>query len=212
MRKTGLLIVIGFILTFNANAKRLKGIIILEDDTLGVTFRIPVTLFAHEIEFEKIQRKIKYFDTAGKKSVIKPDQAEEIRFYYKNKEIRLLSRFIALRLHDLFSKNHYYFLKLEMDGKLKLLRYYYTEDSPEVYEASSDVMITGQSYTVSKYILQKSDEELFMPRTLAFRKDMMKYFQDCPELINMIENRKYRKRDMVNIARYYNSYCHIRKS
>jgi len=205
--KTGLLIIIGLILAFKVDAKRLEGQIILVNDTHDVTFKIPVTLFTQEIDFEKIQRKIKYFDSTGEKRVIKPEQAEEIRFYYKNEEIRMLSRFSSLRFNDLFSKNHYYFLKLEIDGKLKLFRYYYTESSPEVYDASTDVMISGQSYSASKYILQKSGEGLFMPRTLTFRKDIAGYFQDCPELSLMIENREYRKRDLFIIVRYYNSYC-----
>ena len=207
MSKTGLLIVIGFMLTFKVDAKRLEGKLLLEHDTLNVTFKIPVSLFTQEINFEKLQRRIKYFDSTGNKVVIRPDQAEEIRFFYNHEEIRMLSRFSPYRLNDLFSKNHYYFLKLEIDGKLKLFRYYYTENSPEVYDASSDVITGGQSYSASRYILQKLSEEIYMPKNLTFRKDLMEYFQDCPELSMKIENREYRKTDLETIVRFYNSYC-----
>jgi hypothetical protein len=207
MKKTGLLFFIGLILTINVYAKRLQGELLLEHDTLKVTFKIPVSLFSKEINYEKLQRKIQYFDSIDNKVVLKPEYAREIRFNYRDEEIRMLSRLSPQRLHDLFSKNHYFFLKLETDGRLKLFRYYYTENSPEVYDASGEIISGGYSYSADKYILQKLNEDLYIPKILSFRKDMMKYFQDCPELSHKIETREYRKRDMVNIVRYYNSAC-----
>jgi hypothetical protein len=207
MNKIGLLIVIGLILTFKVDAKRVEGKLLLKHDTLDVIFKIPVGLFTQEIDFEKIQRKIKYFNSMGEKVVIRPEQAEEIRFKYKHEEIRMLSRISSKRLNDLFSKNQYYFLKLEIDGKMKLFRYFYSETSPGAYDASTDGITGGHSYSASKYILQRLGEEIYIPKNLSFRKEMMKYFQDCPVLSLRIENREFRKRDLDAIVRYYNSHC-----
>jgi hypothetical protein len=103
--------------------------------------------------------------------------------------------------------NHHVFLKLEIDGKLKLFKYYFTENSPVMYNSSKNVTTGGYSFTADRYILQKSDEEIFMPRDLTFRKDMMKYFQNCPELFLKIENKEYRKKDLKIVVCYYNSNC-----
>ena len=207
MRKIGLLIVIGLILTSKTAAKKLEGKLLLENDTMEVTFHVPVNLFTQEINYEKLQHKIKYFDSSGKKVIISPDQAEEIRFIYKREEIRMLSRYCSRRLGRVFLMNHHLFLKLEIDGKLKMFKYYFTENSPVMYNSSKNVTTMGYSFTADRYILQKSDEEIFMPRDLTFRKDMVKYFQDCPELFLKIENKEYRQKDLKIVVCYYNSNC-----
>lgn len=170
-------------------------------------FKIPINLFSKEINYEKLQYKIKYSDSTGNKFAIKPDQANEIRFIYKNEEVRILSRYNSLRLGNIFSMNKKIFLKLEIDGKLKMFKYYFTESSPVMYNSSSEVTTGGYSHSEDKYILQKGEEELVRLKGLTFRKDMMEYFIDCHELSKKIQSKEYRKKDIETIVCYYNSNC-----
>jgi hypothetical protein len=45
------------------------------------------------------------------------------------------------------------------------------------------------------------------PRSLAFRKDMIAYLQDCPTVAAMVEERALRRRDMEIIVLQYNEKC-----
>jgi hypothetical protein len=136
--------IIGLGLTFNLDAKRIEGKILFKNDTLDVVFSIPTRGFARQPNFERLQYKVKYFDASGRKITLRPDDAIEIRCNYKDENVRMLSKHNSLRLGNMVSKSNNIFLLLETDGKLKLFKYYYTEDSPEMYSSSTD----GYSYSV----------------------------------------------------------------
>lgn len=206
MKRFSFWIVFVLILANEAEAKKIDGKIFFKNDTLEVIFKIPINIFSKEINFEKLQYKIKYFDSAKNMVVIKPDQAEEIRFFYQAEEVRMLSRYSTRRLKSAFSKNYKIFLKLEIDGNIKLFKYYHTESSPLMYNSSSELITEGISYQVDKCFLQKGSQELAKIKGLTFRKDMMEYFNDCSELSQKIENKEYRKKDIESIVNYYNSY------
>lgn len=205
MKRIYLLITIGLFLTFKIEAKRVEGKIVRVKDTINVTFNIPVGLFTGEIDFEKLQHQIKYFDSTGKKITIKPDQVSEIQFEYRYEEFRILSRKKSSGLDGICSNQDHIFLKLEVDGKLKMFSYYHMESMPMVYSASGSVMTGVYFYPVDKYVLQKENEELMIPGELSFRKEMMEYLKDCPELFRKIENKELRKKDLETIVGFYNS-------
>ena len=96
--------------------KKLKGQIITEKDTIHVTFNIPMKLFTKEPNYEKLQYKIKYYDSLDQKKTLRPDQAKEIRFLLKNEEIIMLSRNNSLGLGSVFSIRSNIFLQLEVNG------------------------------------------------------------------------------------------------
>jgi hypothetical protein len=207
MRKIVILITIGLILTFNLEAKKIEGKIFFADGTVDVTFNIPIKFFTQEPNYEKLQYKVKYFDSTGKKFVLRPDNAKEIQFKYDFENVRMLSRYNSLGLGNIFSMSTNIFLKLEIDGKLKLFKYYYTQSSPGWYNASTGAITGGYSYSVERYILQKGYGELKRPKSLTFRKDMVEYFSDCPSLVKKIESKDFRKNELEFIVNYYNSNC-----
>jgi len=207
MKKIGLLIVFGLILTPKTEAGKLAGKLLLKHDTMDVTFNIPVNFVTQKINYEKLQYRIKYVDSTGKKVVIRPEQAEEIRFNYEEEEVRMLSRYCSPGLNHEFSRKRKVFLKLEIDGILKMFKYYFTENSPAVYNGSENITTGGYSIPATRYVLQKSGEEIFIPGELTFRKNMVEYFQDCPALSLKIENKEYRKKDLEIIISYYNANC-----
>jgi hypothetical protein len=207
MRRIYLLLVFSLILTFKLEGKRIEGKIIFGNDTLLVTFNIPFKLFGQEIYYEKMQSKIKYYNSAGDILVLKPDKANEIQFIYKSENVRMLSRNNTLGLGNIFSTNSNIFLKLEIDGRLKLFNYFFTKRSPGMYNATTGMTTGGFSYGTEKFILQKEEDELFRPISLTFRKDMVEYFRDCPALVERIENKEFRMNDLESIVIFYNLNC-----
>ena len=206
MRKL-IFLFIGLIVGFNLNAKKIEGKIILEKDTLDVIFKIPFKLLAQEPNYEKLQVKVKYYDSNGNKIVLRPDDAKEIQFNDGYEDVRMLSRYNSLYLGSIFSTSTNIFLKIEIDGKLKLFNYYYTQSSGGMYNGATGTMTGGYSYSVEKYILQKGELELKRTKGLMFRKDMVEYFGDCPELSKKIQEKEFRKDDMQAIVRFYNNNC-----
>ena len=188
------------------SARKIEGTIIFEKDTIDVTFKIPIKFFEQEPNYEKLQYKVKYYDSKGNKVVLKPDQAKEIRFNDGFEDVRMLSRVNSLDLGNIFSLSTHIFLKLEIDGKLKMFSYYYTQHSAGMYNGTTGTMTGGYSYSVEKYILQKKGQELKRPKGLFFRKDMAEYFSDCPELSKKIKEKDFHK-DVGRIVQYYNSHC-----
>jgi len=212
MKRTLLIFVIGLAFTFKLEAKKVEGLIFFEKDTVKVTFEIPVSFFSEEVDYQKLQYKVKYYGTDGKKIVLKPEQAKEIQFKDGYQEIRMLSRENTLGGGNIFFGSSNIFLKLEMDGSIKMFKYFYTQTSPGMTVggggmAGGTIMVGGGSYNVEKFVLQKGNSELKRPRGLFFRKDMIEYFSDCPELAKKIENKDYTSDDLDAIVRYYNSQC-----
>lgn len=73
--------------------------------------------------------------------------------------------------------------------------------------------VGSQSYTINNFYLRKTDEteathlgsnQLF---TKNFGKAASKFFKDCPVLVQKIENKKYKKRDLKETVEFYNTKC-----
>ena len=200
-------IVIGLILTFKLEAKKIEGKILFENDTIDVTFNIPIKMFKQEPNYEKLQYKVKYFDSTGKKLTLRPDNAKEIQFKNENENVRMLSRYNSLRSGKFLLMSSNIFLKLLTDGELKLFNFYYTQSSPDMYDASTGDMTGGNSINLERFVLQKGEGDLKRPKGLTFKKDMADYFSDCPALIEKIESKDFRKNDLEFVVRFYNSNC-----
>jgi hypothetical protein len=189
-----------------AYSDKVKGRIIFKQDTLNVTFNISPKWISGELSFERLQQKIKYIDVNGKKKVLLPDQAREIQFEFGAEKVRMISVPNTLGLGNVFASSKNIFLRIIVDGRLKLFNYYFTQRSSGFY--SSPGMTTGGfTYSVEKFILQNEKGELKRPSEITFRKDMAKYFSDCPDLVEKIESKDFRKNDMEFIVKYYNSNC-----
>lgn len=187
-------------------ARKIEGQIISSADTQNVVFNIPFRFLSKVPNFERLQIRVRYYDASGKLVTLKPDDAEEIRFMLGREQIRMLSRPNTLGA-NIFSNQKNIFLRLKIDGPLKMFHYYYTQTSPGMYSGATGGMSAGYSYSVENRILQKNNGELKRPRGLSFRKDMREYFSDCPQLIERIEAKDFRRSDMEAIVRFYNLNC-----
>ena len=212
MKKTYLLILIGlFFFVNNLEAREVKGTIIFENDTLDTTLKIPGYGLSSIPNYLKVQYKIKYYDKNRALRVLRPKDAKEIRFTFKGRNIRMLSRPNTNGLGGFsLTSSTYIFLKvveLELEGKAKLFNVYITEIGPAVILGSGGASPGASANMSKKYVLEKEGGELIRVRTLSFKKDMIKYFSDCPELVKKIKDKEFRMRDLEMLVVFYNDRC-----
>ena len=189
---------------FSASAKQLPGKILTAQGATDVIFLVPRGSVPFEPDYNSMQYKIRYLDPQGRKRTLRPGQCLEISFVNNGEEVRMLSRANTWEPGPKFRFNRNLFLKLEVDGYLKLFRNYYKE-SDQLAGSTSTV---GQfEYTYYRHLVQSGDDELKILNVLNFRSDMTAYFTDCPELAERINNRDLRRRDAAEIVQYYNLNC-----
>lgn len=202
-----LLVIVVLAASVNVYAKKIPGLIISKGESREVMFDIKVKLFDGEPNFERIQFKVRYYDENGKKQILRPDDADEIIFDFEGMEVRMISCPNTIGGGGMFSSSSRIFLKIEIDGPLKLYRYYYTQTNAGFNGGAGGVYTPTTSYQVENLIFQKGIGPLKQPRSLGWKKDMLEYFSDCPELRERIENKDLRKREIEAIVNYYNANC-----
>src|SRR5688500_12543591 len=164
------IIIIALVFSFTTTkAKKIRGQIVDRNgSSRDVIFNIPFKFLSSEPNFERLQYKVVYYDENEKKVVLRPDEAQEITFQYKGMKMRMISRVNSIGGGSLFNTNAYIFLRIYIDGPLKLFRYYYTQSSPGMYSPSTGFS-GSHTYSAENYVLQKGDGELMQPRGLTFR-------------------------------------------
>ena len=148
MRRIVILTAIGLLLISQIEAKKVKGTIFLENDTLEVMLKIPVKLFTGGIKIDKLQFRVKYIDMTGKKVTLYPYQVKEYRFKYEYEKYRMISVDNSMGLGMIHTTGDKIFLHLKIDGKLKLLIYYNSVTMPDPYN-----LATGRPLYFHKYFL-----------------------------------------------------------
>lgn len=201
------LFVVSLICT-NSEAKKIPGFFInKEGDTVCVTFDVTFGFFGQDAKIERIQEKIRYYDSLNNKNTLKPEDASEVVIVNSGDTIRMLSKANNLGLGSFLSRNGI-FLRLIKDGPLKLFKYYESGSSTPGYNHSTNTVSSGYTYETEMHILQKKDGPLVRVRNeVNFRKEMSKYLSDCPELVKKIDQKQYRKDDIFLIVEEYNKNC-----
>ena len=208
MKKHFSLFVMVLLISTYSEAKKIPGFFInKEGDTVYVTFNVTVSLFRQEAKIERIQEKIRYYDSLNNKNTLKPEDASEVVIVNSGDTIRMLSKANNLGLGSFLSRNGI-FLRLIKDGPLKLFKYYESGSSTPGYNHSTNTVSSGYTYETEMHILQKKDGPLVRVRNeVNFRKEMSKYLSDCPELVKKIDQKQYRKDDIFLIVEEYNKNC-----
>jgi hypothetical protein len=185
--------------------KKVGGTIMFKGESRNVTFDIKVPLLGFEPNFERIQYKVKYYDENGKKRTLRPDDADEIWFDYDGGEVHMIS--CPNTLGGIFSTSNKIFLKVEIDGPLRLFRYYYKQRTSGYGTPGSAGFSGGTVYVADDFIFQKGNGPLKQPKAWGWKKDMIEYFSDCPGLRDRIEKKDLNRREVEAIVLYYNSNC-----
>lgn len=201
---------LSLLFSFQMQAKKMEGRIITENDTTEVLFSIPVDLLSREPNYQKLQNKVKYFDSKDKKKTIRPDDIIEYQFIYNDFDIRMVSVKNDLNVGNIFSNQKNIFLKLEYDGKAKLFRYY----STNTHTGGKDI-VTGQpnQFTTKNetFVIKKEDTSLLLVPFMRFKKKMSEFFSDCPKLIEKINKKEFQSIDILQIVLFYNTICQQNK-
>lgn len=152
LQKLFFLLTVTFLSFTNLKAAEVKGVIITEKENLNVIFIIPSYALPTDINYIRLQYKIKHWDSKRKKKkTLRPEDAKEIRFTYKDEEIRMISHYNSLGGFALVTTD-YIFLKLKQEGDLRLFKFYYSDNS----------MVS------SRYILHKKGGKLISVRLFFF--------------------------------------------
>lgn len=187
--------------------KKIQGTIIVNGESREVTFDIKVPLLADEPNFERIQYKVRYYDESGKKHTLRPEDADEIRFEYDGMDVRMISCLNTLGGGSIFLSSSKIFLKLEIDGPLRLYRFYYQQMTAGHYGGAGGGYSPGVSYRVENLVFQKGNGPLKQPRALGWKKDMLEYFSDCPSLGELIQSKDLKRKEIEAIVMFYNRNC-----
>ena len=178
-------------------AQQVEGTIVYADKKeVEVTLFIPTGLFGGDPNTEALQKGVRYLDGTGKRRKLKPDQAVEFYFNYDGNIYRFVSQHYS---SGIFSRNS--FLLQLIDGPVKMFEYRKTTRN------STGPNNMGYSTQTITYLLQRGDEQLNEPNLFGFKKEMGKYFADCPELVSLIEEKEFKRRDIGEIVTYYNTRC-----
>jgi hypothetical protein len=196
--KSILFVLIMGMCTLFARAEKLTGKIISEGKSKEVTFDLEVPLSDYDLEW--MQYKVKYFDENGQRKSLKPTEAEEIQFEHEGRPVRMISC-VNPGLGLKFFKGKKIFLFLEVDGPLRLYRFYYTTGENNVGPTPKEIV------TQYKHVYQKLQYRVVEPAGITWKPDMMKYFAECQEVVDKIDQKEFRKEDAIAVAELYNEKC-----
>lgn len=204
MKKTFLPILLMLLVSLSLQAaKKVSGYYIDHSGKKNeVTFLVKFNLFGTAPQIEILQNKITYLDN-NKKIKLTPLDAKEIFFTYKGDAYRMIS---VKDLRETFSEGEpLLFLKIEVDGMIKLFTYYSSRYYPGSYNSTTGATTGGGSSTTERYILQKGTGEFIRPRMLFFKKDVLPLFDDCEEMNDKIKN--VSRATIESVLREYNERC-----
>jgi len=214
MKTKHFLILLGIIFSLDAFSVKVPGQIILSNDTINVKFIIREDNFTSSVNFKNLQNKVRYIDSLGIKKVLKPEDALEIRFKYRNKTYRMLSVKYSGALIKTSLSNRI-FLRILIDGKVQMFFDYNksaTYSIPETrYLSSTHYVRTGKSIAITSlsggYYIRKGNEPFICPQKNEFNKLMIDYFSDCQKLVELIKERNLTFDSLEWILHYYNKNC-----
>ena len=186
-------------------AKKVSGYFIdLSGKKNNVTFLIQFDLFGSVPQFENLQYKVTYVEN-DKKIKLSPDDASEISFTHKGITYRMISVTNPYGSSAVFSSSTSVFLKLEVDGMIRLFSFFSSHHNPGMYNSSTGTTTGGTTSTSERYLLQKGNGEIIRPRSLYFKKDVIPLFDDCEVMNDKIKT--VTKATVEAIVKEYNEKC-----
>jgi len=162
------------------------------------------TIFGNEIKFRKEK---------GSERIIYDSQKIDKILIRKN------DRDVMYQYKIIKNKNNPILLELIEAGKVTLyrdLKHRYSQGVP-IADARGNWSSNpsgGTYYTISNYYVSKDNEDFVFHLgskgsffSKNFKKAASNYFKDCSVLVDKIQNKKFRKRDIVEIVEFYNENC-----
>lgn len=187
------------------HAKKLKGYVIYNNqEKVEVLMNVPFVKFSDKPDYLKLQSEINCIQN-NVSIIVHPENALEISFTLDDEQIRMLSVENDLQLPG--KKTERVFIKLEIDGEVKLFRSYEVSTTPGMYNSPTGLTTGRNSRMYDRYVLRRNDGPLTRLDGSSFKKDAAEFFQGCPELIRRIEDKELKKEDLRQIVRAFNTTC-----
>jgi len=105
-------------------------------------------------------------------------------------------------------------MTLITEGKIDLYRISVSGTHPSMGFGGGGMGGMTVSYSMDNYYVSKDDSDVVTKLTTvgtffgkSFKKAASEYFSDCQDLVDRIQNKTYRKRDIEEIVRFYNTKC-----
>lgn len=181
-------------------AEEISGYIIYRNDTVEVMFDIPFDRTTNEPDYEKLQKKVRYFAANGKRKTLKPAEAVEIQFDLDGALMRMLTRNMANGTENPYTTEPV-FLKLRIEGRLRMFEHHYTMKG-----STNNRFYTGPTKHTD-YLVQRRNEKLRPDYTFPSKKVLKEYFNDCPALVGKIESGEWGRDDLEEMVLFYNRTC-----
>ncbi|MEI9919705.1 MAG: hypothetical protein WDO14_13015 [Bacteroidota bacterium] len=178
------------------SAIQIPGEIVYNDGTTArANFEVVVVLHGFSVEY--MQNKVRYFDENGKRHKLRPSEAKEIRFQWREQEVRMITR------RAVHHTNKLRFMHLIIDGKVRLYEYIKTYR----YSGRQGMSYARIRTAVYWYLERDEDGTVITPHSLGFRHQMKNFFTGCETLTERLDAKVYKLREVPAIVTFYNQDC-----
>lgn len=117
------IIILLIIISTNVFSQFTNGIIIKGKDTTKVTFKLPKNI-SNNIDYLRLQNKVKYFNALDEKFISKPEEIDEIQFSYEGEKIRMISRLEPVQPYCSICIRRTIFFKILIDDGVRLFKWH----------------------------------------------------------------------------------------
>lgn len=112
----------------------------------------------------------------------------------KGKRVKKTKNVTFISIPKNKKKTKFGYAELVVDGEVKLLKRSYVDS--RTTQAKNQFLF-----------LRKGDFVRMLYSIKSFRKEAIKYFSDCPALCAKLENKTFKRKDVVKIVTFYNNNC-----
>lgn len=160
---------------------------------------IPLEFFSNNINFIKLQKKLIYKNTEGKRIKLKPGQVQQLRFNYNGENY--VFECIVLCTPPPIKFREKLLLQKIISGELCYYRYY--------KKANVTVPMGGMTVSANESyyqdVLKFSNGEVIVVSWFNDFKSLSEYLVKCTSVVGKIENEIYKKSDIQDIVNEYNN-------
>jgi hypothetical protein len=200
-----------FTAAFSIQAERLKGIIVLNNnDTIHAEIDANVTFLSKFIDLEAMQYSIHYFNSSNIEKKISPLEAKEVMFKFKEENIRMISVNNISHIDSSYilpsPQLKKIFLKILVDGKLKLMDFLNTQSLGASYNSNTK-SLSNSSINRDSYVIQKENGDIAKLKNFGFKNQMISYVSDCPYLVQKLNDKILKRENIEFIILHYNTNC-----
>jgi len=201
-----LIFVLLLIYNFNYGKKIEVYYITTDNEKHYIVLDIPVDLLSDEINFQAIQFTLKYYDKNGDKQKLYLELIYEVGLNYYGEKIvlRKLINSIDLVPMALFDTRHI-LLKLVKEDVVSSYSFYGTWYT--VTQGGFGLAGSGSFYNYGVLILVKKDGTMVDSSTGSFKNKIRKFFSDCPELVEKINDKIFKRKHIEEVIEYYKLNC-----